>query len=80
MAAKTTRHKPDPHDLVALHLQASQQRDELLKQCRELQAAGKLAAARKALNLAEVITAGLLAFEAAVRPPGDQRRDRRFAD
>jgi hypothetical protein len=70
---------PDIQELFALHLRCSQRRDELLEHCRELKAAGKLTAARKVFNQAEALEAGLKALEAEVRPPGNHRRDKRFA-
>jgi hypothetical protein len=77
MAAKTTR-KPDIQEIFALHLRGSQRLDELLEECRELKAAGKVAAARAVFKQAEEIQTGLRALEAEVRPRGGHRRDKRF--
>ncbi|MDB6104130.1 MAG: hypothetical protein JWO52_4129 [Gammaproteobacteria bacterium] len=81
MAAKPRppRRPPDIQEIFALHLRCSQRLDELLEECRELKAAGKVAAARKALKQAQSIQAGLNALEAEVRVAGEHRRDKRFA-
>ena len=78
MPAKPTR-KPDIREIFGLHLRCSQRLDELLEEVQVLKRAGKIAAARKVFKQAESIETGLRALEAEVRPPGGQRRDRRFA-
>jgi hypothetical protein len=72
MAAKLRppHHPPDIQEIFALHLR---------EECRKLKAAGKIAAARKALKQAQSIQAGLSALEAEVRVAGEHRRDKRFA-
>lgn len=59
---------PSPHDVLMLHMQASKRRDELLGEARDLQAAGKISAARKVLAEAEEIQRRLHALEAWYRP------------
>jgi hypothetical protein len=57
------REAPDIRHIFALHIQASQRRDELLKEARALQAAGRISAARKLLNQAQEIQQRLTALE-----------------
>jgi hypothetical protein len=59
----------DVHQIVALHVQATQARDELLEQARTLQAAGLIRDARAALNAAEAIQQRLTELETHVRRP-----------
>jgi hypothetical protein len=73
MAAKNKRPKraepadidprPDIRQVFALHVEACRRRDELLEEARELQAAGKIRAARKHLTQAEEIQERLTALE-----------------
>jgi hypothetical protein len=54
MAAKS-RPSASLRDFLVLHVQAAQQRDDLLEDIRRLRAAGKIGEAEKALKVAEDI-------------------------
>ena len=80
MAAKKNlpSRQPSPHDILALHLEASQKRDELREKARKLRAAGKMKAADRADAQADGIAAALAVFEAEFRKE-NQRRDPRYS-
>jgi hypothetical protein len=59
---------PDIRDIFKLCLEASQRRDELLGEVRQLHAAGELRAARELMRQADQIQECLTALEAEVRP------------
>lgn len=65
---------PRPHDILALHLEASRQRDELREKARKLRATGRTADADRADTQADGIDASLAAFEAEFRAQ-NRRRD-----
>lgn len=78
MAAKNRPKHPRSHsrapslvsisDILGLHVQGSQRRDELLQQARDLQAQGKIKEARAALSRAETIQTHLDALAKSVHP------------
>jgi hypothetical protein len=69
-ARRTRAHPiPDIRQVFAVHLQASQRRDELLEEARALQAAGKIREARRAFKQAETVHQHIEALEQEVRGP-----------
>lgn len=58
---------PGVKDIFGLHLQASQHREELLREARELQAAGMIRKARQRLKQAQAVQYRLTALEHGVR-------------
>ena len=61
------RETPDIRRIVAIHAEASQHREELLEEARQLQAAGKIREARRWIRTAEELQSQLQALEAQVR-------------
>jgi hypothetical protein len=82
MAARNklpSRRQPSPHDIVALHLEASGKRDEMREQARKLRATSKMRAADRADDEADGIDASIAAFEEEFRA-ANGRRDPRFKE
>jgi hypothetical protein len=61
------RETRDFRRLVNLHVEASQHREELLEEARQLRAAGKIREARRLMRTAEELHSQLQALEAQVR-------------
>lgn len=76
MAAKNKR-PPDVQEIFGLHVEGSRRRDNLLKEVRALQSAGKIREARKRLKAADQIQQCLHALETECRHP-NKTRDKRF--
>jgi hypothetical protein len=69
-AADVSARGPDVQEVFGMQLRASQRRDELLEEARELQAAGKIRQARAVEKRAGQIQQLIGALEQENRPPG----------
>lgn len=67
--------RPDLQEIVALHVRASQRRDEILEEVKALKSAGKIREARELLRQAQTIQAHLTALERECKlPPRNLRK------